>query len=93
VGIELGSLGIVLLAAGLFLSLAEAWRLPTSLRGPPLSAMAATVVAATFLSNLEFKFFWMALMIIALSRNVSAADDDVDAEPRDDSVARGQSWV
>jgi hypothetical protein len=95
VGIELGSLGIVLLAAGLFLSLAEAWRLPTSLRGPPLSAMAATVVAATFLSNLEFKFFWMALMIIALSRNVTDADeDDVDAEPpRDETVARGQSWV
>ena len=94
VGIELGALGIVLLAAGLLLSFAEAWRLPTGLRGPPLSGLAATVVAATFLSNLEFKFFWMALMIIAMSRNVSNADDAVDAEaPRDDSVARGQSWV
>ena len=50
-GIELGSLGVVLLAVGLLLSFAEAWRLPTGLRGPPLSGMAATVVAATFLSN------------------------------------------
>jgi hypothetical protein len=91
VGIELGSLGVVLLAVGLLLSFSEAWRLPTGLRGPPLSGMAATVVAATFLSNLEFKFFWMALMIIALSRNVTDTDDDVDAEPG--TVAPGRSRV
>jgi O-antigen ligase len=92
VGIELGALGVVLLAAGLLLSFAEAWRLPTDLRGPPLSGMAATVFAAAFLSNLEFKFFWMALMIIALSRNLSDDGEAVEP-PRGDAVARGPSWV
>jgi hypothetical protein len=30
----------------------------------------ATVFAAFFLSNLEFKFFWMALIMVAVCRNV-----------------------
>lgn len=72
VAIELGVVGVVLLAAGLLLSLREALRLPVGLRGPPLAGLVATVFAAFFLSNLEFKFFWMALMLIAISRNVAA---------------------
>jgi O-antigen ligase len=80
VAIEFGVLGVVLLAAGLSVSVSEALRLPAGLRGPPLSGLAATVFAATFLSNLEFKFFWMAFMIIALSRNLTDRDQDPPAE-------------
>ncbi len=72
--IELGLPGLILLAAGLSLSVWEAQRLPVSLRGPPLSALVATIFAAFFLSNLEFKFFWMALIAVALSRNLDIAD-------------------
>jgi O-antigen ligase len=76
VAIELGIPGLVLLAAGLFLTVREALRLPSGLRAPPLSALFATIFAAFFLSNLEFKFFWMALILVALSRNVTEAPDD-----------------
>ncbi len=73
VAIELGVPGLLLLAAGLFLTASEALRLPAGLRAPPLSALFATIFAAFFLSNLEFKFFWMALILVALSRNVAEA--------------------
>ena len=71
VAIEAGTAGFVLLVVGLGLTVAEALRLPAGLRAPPLSALAATLFAAFFLSNLEFKFFWMALMMVALSRNLA----------------------
>lgn len=74
VAIELGVPGLVLLVTGLGLVFVEALRLPAVLRGPPLSALVATVFAAFFLSNLEFKFFWMALMMVALSRNLAHAE-------------------
>lgn len=76
VAIELGVPGLLLLAAGLFLTVREALRLPSGLRAPPLSALTATIFAAFFLSNLEFKFFWMALILVALSRNVTEAPSD-----------------
>lgn len=69
--IELGLPGLILLVTGLLATALEALRLPDGLRGPPLSALAATVFAASFLSNLEFKFFWMALILVVMSRNVA----------------------
>lgn len=72
--IELGLLGLALLAAGVMLSIRQAASLPASLRGPPLSALVGTIFAATFLSNLEFKFFWMALIMVALYRNFDDAE-------------------
>jgi hypothetical protein len=51
-------------------TVADAVRLPARLRGPPLAALLGTLAAAMFLSNLEYKFFWMALVMVALSRNV-----------------------
>jgi hypothetical protein len=74
--IELGLPGLLLMAAGLGLALLEALRLPASLRRAPLSALVGTIVAATFLSNLEFKFFWMALIAVALAHNLAEADPD-----------------
>jgi O-antigen ligase len=69
--IELGVVGLLLLIAALLASTIEAARLPGDLRGPPMSALIATVFAASFLSNLEFKFFWMALILVVMSRNLS----------------------
>lgn len=73
-GIELGLLGLILLVAGLLVSAFEAVRLPEDLRGVPLAALVATVFAASFLSNLEFKFFWMALILVVLSRNLAVSE-------------------
>ena len=71
VAIELGLPGLLLLFAVLGATVADAVRLPVRLRGPPLAALLGTFTAAMFLSNLEFKFFWMALTMVALSRNVA----------------------
>jgi O-antigen ligase len=69
--IELGVPGLLLLALLFALTFAEAVRLPARLRGPPVSAFVATIFAALFLSNLEFKFFWMAIILVSLSRSLS----------------------
>jgi len=74
VGIEAGFLGLLLLLTGLGLSLRTALRLPDHLRGPPLAGLLGTVLAGFFLSNLEFKFFWMALLYVQLCQQVSRAD-------------------
>lgn len=69
--IELGAPGLLLLALVFVLTFVDAVRLPPSLRGPPVAAFVATVFAALFLSNLEFKFFWMAIILVSLARNIS----------------------
>ncbi len=75
VGIELGVAGLLLLFAALVLTFVEAVRLPALLRGPPLAGLVGTVFAAIFLSNLEFKFFWMSLIMVAISRNLNIVED------------------
>jgi O-antigen ligase len=74
VAIELGIPGLLLLFAVLAATVADALRLPVSLRGPPLAALVGTWFAAMFLSNLEYKFFWMALIMVALSRTVAGGE-------------------
>ena len=74
VAIELGIPGLILLFAVLAATVADALRLPAGLRGPPLAALVGTWFAAMFLSNLEYKFFWMALIMVALSRNVAGGE-------------------
>jgi len=71
VAIELGLPGLILLFAVLSVTLAEAVKLPAQLRAPPLAGYVATLFAAFFLSNLEYKFFWMSLIYVALSRNLA----------------------
>jgi O-antigen ligase len=73
--IELGVPGLLLLALVFVLTFVDAVRLPASLRGPPVAAFVATVFAALFLSNLEFKFFWMAIILVSLARNISLQAD------------------
>jgi O-antigen ligase len=71
VAIELGIAGLLLFFAVLGLTVAEAWRLPRAVRGPPLAALLGTYQAALFLSNLGYKFFWMAFIMVALHRSAS----------------------
>jgi hypothetical protein len=72
VAIELGVPGLVLLFSVLGATIADALRLPARLRGPPLAGLVGTLFAAMFLSNLEYKFFWMALIMVSLSRTYAA---------------------
>lgn len=85
VAIELGFLGLVLLCIGLAMAVLEALRLPPSSRGPALSALVATIFAGVFLSSLEFKYFWMVLIMVVLYRNQhlteSRPDTPTAAEP------------
>jgi hypothetical protein len=71
VAIELGIPGLLLFFAALGLTLFEAGRLPRSVRGPPLAALLGTYQASLFLSNLGYKFYWMAFIVVALHRSAS----------------------
>ncbi len=71
IAIELGLPGLLLFGAGVLLTLSEAVKLPGWMRGPPLASFAGTLFAAFFLSNVEYKFFWMALFYVALARNLA----------------------
>ncbi len=71
--VEVGVLGLVLAVLGLGLALRSAWRLPTSMRAPPVAAILGTLVSSFFLSNLGYKFFWAVLTYVAVSETVAAA--------------------
>ena len=86
--IELGVPGLLLLALVFVLTFVDAVRLPPSLRGPPVAAFVATIFAALFLSNLEFKFFWMAIILVSLARSAIAAGRPVGAIRRPTPVER-----
>lgn len=70
--VEGGFVGLLLMTAGLALPVVDGMRLPKALRGPPVAALVGTIVAGVFLSNLEFKFFWMVLAYVALTANSTA---------------------
>ncbi len=88
--VELGIAGLILLTWGLGTALYEALRLPGELRGPPLSAVVGLIFGVVFLSSMEFKFFWMLLIMIALYRNLAAAEA---AEAEQSSSARSPRSV
>jgi uncharacterized membrane protein len=70
----------VLLTWGLGVSVVEAVRLPAELRGPPLSALVGLLFGGLFLSSMDFKYFWMVLMLVAMNRNVAQAEQAEEAE-------------
>ncbi len=69
--IQVGLPGLVLLGTGLVLTFRDIRRLPQRLRGPPLAAFIGTLTASMFLSNFEYKFFWLVLTFVALCRSAS----------------------
>jgi O-antigen ligase len=82
--VEAGVLGLILVLVGLGIALLSAWRLPPSMRGPPVAALLGTLVSSFFLSNLGFKFFWAVLAYVAISGIMAAtrrAQDPLEAEP------------
>ena len=74
--VEAGVTGLLLLTSGLLLALRTAWRLPLALRAAPAAGLAGTIVAAVFLSNLEYKFFWFALVFPVLWRNATLREPE-----------------
>jgi O-antigen ligase len=71
--VETGIVGLALVVVGLWVGLVSAWRLPPSMRAPPMAALLGTVVSSFFLSNLGYKFFWAVLTYVAVSETVAAA--------------------
>jgi O-antigen ligase len=82
--IEVGVVGMLLFTLGLVLALREAWRLPAEWRAPASAAVAALAFALVFLSSMEFKIFWMVLLLVTLYGNVARAEalqDQGDGSP------------
>lgn len=69
--IQVGLPGVLLLGTGLVLTFRDIRRLPQRLRAPPLAAFIGTMTASMFLSNFEYKFFWLVLTFVALCRSGS----------------------
>jgi O-Antigen ligase len=87
VAIELGIPGLLLFFAVLGLTVVEAVRLPRSVRGPPLAALLGTYQASLFLSNLGYKFYWMAFIMIALHRSASYLESSRERTAELDAVS------
>lgn len=81
--VESGFGGLLLMTSGLLLGLRNAWRLPLSARAAPTAGLAGTVLAAFFLSNLEYKFFWFALAFPVLWSNVARRESEAAAPTLD----------
>jgi O-antigen ligase len=82
--IEAGLAGAVIMTIGLLLALRDALLTPISMRAPPVAAIAGTIVAGVFLSNLEFKFFWMVLAYATMARSSGILDVRSQTELRRD---------
>lgn len=82
ISVEAGIPGLLLALLGLLFALRDTYRLPRSLRGPPLAGFVATIMAAFFLSNFDYKFFWMTLMYPLMCRTVALTH--VDPSPGED---------
>ncbi len=64
--IETGYLGVLLMTVALAFVARDVLRLPPAVRGPPLAGMAGVLVSNMFLSNLGFKYFWLAITYATL---------------------------
>jgi O-antigen ligase len=65
--VETGVVGLGLVVAGLWLTARELFRLGREARGVALAGFIGVIAANTFLSNLDFKYFWLALMHATLT--------------------------
>lgn len=89
--VEAGVAGLFLLVLGLLTSLRTAYRLPRTMRGPPMAALLGIIASSMFLSNLEFKFFWAVLAYVVASATVaeSQLQTSVLAPARPVTLSRG----
>jgi O-antigen ligase len=87
VGVEAGLAALVLLLAGMAVAVVEGLRSPPDVRGPPLAALAGIFTTGIFLSNFEFKYFWMALIYVTISQHAADAPEDSDTERTSARVA------
>ena len=79
--IETGFLGMLLFTTGLALAMRDAVRLPMSFRGPAVAGLLALVFGVFFLSSMEFKIFWMVLLLVNLYRNAAAHEAESGRQP------------
>jgi O-antigen ligase len=64
--VEVGVVGVLVMALLVALLLREVRRLGRSTRGPLLAALAALLTANLLLSNASFKYFWLVPMVVVL---------------------------
>ena len=90
VGIELGITGLTLFTAGLALSVREGLRLHGRVRAAALGSLIGVMSTGLLLSNFEFKYFWFAMLFVALAVNAQASElsspaaaGEVGDDPRD----------
>ena len=74
--IETGFVGFVLLTVGLASALVAALRLSREYRTTAVGMLVGLVFGVFFLSSMEFKIFWLVLMMVSLYRN--AMENDMD---------------
>lgn len=72
--VETGVVGTLLFTGGLLLGLREALRLPAEHRGAAAASLLGLAFALMFLSSMEFKIFWMVLLLITLYGNLLAEE-------------------
>jgi len=76
VAVEAGVVGLAVVLLGCVLAIREASTLPASLRGPPLAGLLGLLTSGIFLSDFEFKFFWMTWAFVTLAANAASTVPD-----------------
>jgi hypothetical protein len=62
VTIETGLAGLIAMSGALYLQWGDLRRIPRPFRGPPLAGFLGVLAANVFLSNIGFKYFWLAMI-------------------------------
>jgi O-antigen ligase len=82
-GVETGIMGVLVLLALLVALVAQLLPLDRRRRAAPLAALLGLVVTNAFLGNLGFKYFWLVLVLVAVTATAAPAGGD---EPTTDPV-------
>jgi O-antigen ligase len=73
-GVETGLAGLIFMTGAFWLQAADLVRLPRHFRGPPLAGFLGVLTANVFLSNIGFKYFWLAMMYATVAVIVGRGD-------------------
>jgi O-antigen ligase len=88
--VETGVVGAVVFGTGVLMAFAEALDLPREFRGKALGGLVGLTFGVLFLSSMEFKIFWLVLLMIALYGNVARKETDAE-ESRTYATTAGAS--